>query len=107
MGKYFLHRGDTLIQTGECPDGEEGAQGSGVLGIGEPPPNLQYPAPPKRTYVIERAQEYPPLTDYIDAQVKKASSDPVVRVEGKAQERTYIEACLAVKEKYPKNKQGQ
>ena len=39
-----------------------------------------------------RAEEYPPMADYLDAKVK---GDDV-------QEQTYIDACLAVKVKYPK-----
>lgn len=39
-----------------------------------------------------RAEEYPPMADYLDAKVK---GDAV-------QEQTYIDACLAVKAKYPK-----
>lgn len=43
-------------------------------------------------YDTLRAQEYPPLEDYLDAVVK---SDPV-------QMQSYIDACLAVKAKHPK-----
>lgn len=39
-----------------------------------------------------RAAEYPPITDYIDGVVKGDS----------AQVQAYIDACLAVKAKYPK-----
>jgi hypothetical protein len=39
-----------------------------------------------------RAKEYPPVTDYLDAVVK---GDLV-------QQQAYIDACLAVKAKYPK-----
>ena len=39
-----------------------------------------------------RAESYPPMADYLDAKVK---NDIV-------QERVYIDACLAVKAKYPK-----
>lgn len=39
-----------------------------------------------------RAEDYPPMADYLDAKVK---GDTV-------QEQTYIDACLAVKTKYPK-----
>jgi tRNA A37 N6-isopentenylltransferase MiaA len=40
-----------------------------------------------------RALEYPPITDYLDGVVKGDH----------AQIETYIEACLAVKKKYPKD----
>jgi uncharacterized protein (UPF0297 family) len=39
-----------------------------------------------------RAKEYPPITDYIDGVVKG----------DQAQIQAYIDACLAVKAKYPK-----
>ena len=43
-------------------------------------------------YSTLRAAEYPPITDYIDGIVKGDT----------AQVQAYIDACLAVKEKYPK-----
>lgn len=39
-----------------------------------------------------RAKEYPPVTDYLDAVVKGDIE----------QQQAYIDACLAVKDKYPK-----
>jgi hypothetical protein len=39
-----------------------------------------------------RKEEYPPMADYLDAKVKGDAE----------QEQTYIDACLAVKAKYPK-----
>ena len=47
---------------------------------------------PIPTYQQLRAAEYPPMADYLDAIVK---GDEV-------QKQTYIDACLAVKAKYPK-----
>jgi hypothetical protein len=44
------------------------------------------------TYKVLRAAEYPPITDYIDGIVKGDN----------AQVQAYIDACLAVKNKYPK-----
>ena len=46
-----------------------------------------------RTYAEKRAAEYPPIADYMDAIVK---GDDV-------QKQAYIDACLAVKAKYPKS----
>lgn len=46
----------------------------------------------KEAYKELRAKEYPPITDYIDGIVKGDN----------AQVQAYIDACLAVKEKYPK-----
>jgi hypothetical protein len=43
-------------------------------------------------YIAKRAAEYPPMTDYLDAVVKGDT----------AQQQAYIDACLAVKAKYPK-----
>jgi hypothetical protein len=43
-------------------------------------------------YQRQRAAEYPPITDYIDGIVKG----------DEAQVQAYIDACLAVKAKYPK-----
>jgi len=43
-------------------------------------------------YKRDRAKEYPPITDYIDGIVKGDN----------AQVQEYIDACLAVKAKYPK-----
>lgn len=45
-----------------------------------------------RAYISKRASEYPPITDYIDGVVKG----------DQAQIQAYIDACLAVKAKYPK-----
>lgn len=44
-----------------------------------------------------RAAEYPPMTDYLDGIVKG----------DQAQVQAYIDACLAVKAKYPKPSEGQ
>lgn len=55
-----------------------------------------------QAYIAQRAAEYPPMQDYIDAQVKKVSSDPATREAGLAQEAAYMAACVAIKTKYPK-----
>lgn len=44
------------------------------------------------SYRTQRASEYPPMSDYLDGIVKGDT----------AQVQTYIDACLAVKAKYPK-----
>jgi hypothetical protein len=46
----------------------------------------------RHAYKGKRAAEYPDLTDYIDGIVKG----------DKAQVQAYIDACLAIKAKYPK-----
>ena len=43
-------------------------------------------------YKVKRATEYPPYTDYLDGIVKGDN----------AQVQAYIDACLEVKNKYPK-----
>jgi hypothetical protein len=45
-----------------------------------------------KAYQQKRANEYPPITDYLDGIVKN----------DQAQVQAYIDACLAVKAKYPK-----
>jgi hypothetical protein len=45
-----------------------------------------------KQYQRDRAAEYPPVTDYLDGIVKGDT----------AQVQAYIDACLAVKAKYPK-----
>jgi len=44
------------------------------------------------SYIAKRAAEYPPIADYLDGIVKG----------DQAQVQAYIDACLAVKTKYPK-----
>lgn len=46
----------------------------------------------KTEYQRQRAAEYPPMADYLDGIVKG----------DQAQVQVYIDACLAVKAKYPK-----
>lgn len=57
-------------------------------------------------YKDRRFAEYPPGREYLDAKVKQGSPDPATAAEGRAQERAYIEACLAVKAKYPRPPTG-
>ena len=45
-----------------------------------------------QAYIAKRQAEYPPMADYLDAIVKGDT----------AQQQAYIDACLAVKAKYPK-----
>jgi len=46
----------------------------------------------KSGYIIKRQSEYPPMSDYLDGIVKGDQT----------QVQAYIDACLAVKAKYPK-----
>lgn len=56
------------------------------------PTITDYPQPSAPTYQELRAAEYPPMADYLDAVVKGDV----------AQQQAYIDACLAIKAKYPK-----
>lgn len=60
------------------------------------------PVAPVPTYDQLRVAEYPPYTEYLDAQVKLGSGDLALATEGQRQLDAYVSACLAVKEKYPK-----
>lgn len=53
-------------------------------------------------YAPLRANEYPPMSDYIDAQVKKSSVDPAMQEAGLLQEQEYLAKCLQIKATYPK-----
>lgn len=59
-------------------------------------------AAPETPYTQLRAAEYPPMADYLDAQVKLNSGDEALIAEGQAQLDAYVAACMAVKSKYPK-----
>lgn len=53
-------------------------------------------------YIKLRANAYPSILEYIDAQVKKSSSDQSVVEQGVLQEEKYFADCLLVKQQYPK-----
>jgi hypothetical protein len=59
--------------------------------IPTPEPEIES-EPIELTYAQKRGREYPPITDYIDG-VVKGDQDQI---------QAYIDACLAVKAKYPK-----
>lgn len=59
----------------------------GVTGV------VPVPVMPEETWEDKRIAEYPPITEYIDGVVKGDN----------AQVQAYIDACLAVKAKYPKS----
>lgn len=54
------------------------------------------------TYYEKRASEYPDFREYLDAVVKINSGNESLINEGKQQIQKYYDACLKVKEKYPK-----
>lgn len=45
MGKFYIYKGNTLLQTGECPDGHEQFQATdgALVGLGIPPESLEIP----------------------------------------------------------------
>ena len=53
-------------------------------------------------YRILRTPLYPPITDYIDAQVKLSSNNPVMVTKGQQEITLYNTCSLAVKERFPK-----
>ena len=65
---------------------------AGCVEITEEEANALRPKPPQPTYADLRRAEYPPITDYIDGIVKG----------DQAQIDAYVNSCLAVKAKYPK-----
>lgn len=62
----------------------------------------QAPLEPEKTYSQKRLEAYPPMSEYLDAQVKLASDDPQIQTQGQAQLDAYVTACLLVKEQFPK-----
>ena len=81
---------DSLDFASNLVDGENGGSIGDTYENGQfikPVPVVEIP-----DYRIQRAAEYPPMADYLDGVVKN----------DQAQVQTYIDACLAVKAKYPK-----
>lgn len=54
-------------------------------------------------YPLKRMAAYPDFRDFIDAEVKIHSGNAELAAEGQQQLAGYIEACLAVKARFPKN----
>lgn len=65
---------------------------AGSVQISDAEADALKPKPPAPTYAELRSAEYPDFRDYLDGIVKG----------DQAQVQTYIDACLAVKAKYPK-----
>ena len=55
-----------------------------------------------KNIVAKRGSEYPPIGDWIDAQVKIASGDPDLIAEGEAQKAAHVVVGLKVKTDNPK-----
>jgi hypothetical protein len=59
--------------------------------------------PPSHSYSILRNQNYPNISEYLDAKVKQTSTDPNIVLEGQQQETDYLNKCLNIKEQFPKD----
>jgi hypothetical protein len=95
--KYAIIENNTVVNiaVAEQPLADNWIE-AGSAAIGDTYENGQFSKPvpvvDPLAYQAERAAEYPPMTDYIDGIVKG----------DQAQVQAYIDACLAVKAKYPK-----
>ena len=56
----------------------------------------------EKNYHIPRAKTYPPIHEFIDAEVKIHSDDPDLQKQGEEQKKQYLENCLKVKAEFPK-----
>jgi hypothetical protein len=95
--KYAIIENNTVVNiaVAEQPLADNWIE-AGTAAIGDTYENGQFirpePVVDPLAYQAERAAEYPPMADYIDGIVKG----------DQAQVQAYIDACLAVKAKYPK-----
>lgn len=91
--RYFKHKNSGEVYAGtEAPSGI-----SGLVEINEEEARAEAEKKTQKAfselpYDQKRKREYPPIEDYIDAIVKGDD----------AQLQNYIDACIAVKAKYPK-----
>jgi hypothetical protein len=92
-GVFLFPAGAVDAPTPTVPEGKRAKwNGAWVLeDIPQPEPEPD-PEPVELTYDQKRAMEYPPMADYLDGIVKGDTE----------QVQAYIDACLAVKAKYPK-----
>lgn len=90
-GVFLVPRDAVDAELPSAPDGTRAKWNNGwefePLPVPEPEPE-----PEPLTYAQLRSSEYPPMEDYLDGVVKG----------DQAQIQAYIDACLAVKAKYPK-----
>lgn len=99
MSRFAIIEGGTVANIVEAEAdfaAEQGWIDAGSAGIGDTYANGEFIAPTPvvdpLAYQTQRAAAYPPMADYIDGIVKG----------DEAQVQAYIDACLAVKAKYPK-----
>jgi hypothetical protein len=100
----YLNQNNISLNVGDFKTGQPDGQEDQVLhwgtNLGTQPTQAQLDsawatkvaADDAAAYATKRASEYPPMADYLDGIVKG----------NQAQVQTYIDACLAVKAKYPK-----
>jgi hypothetical protein len=93
-GVFLLPAGAIDVLPPVVPEGKRAKwDGDWVFeDIPSPPPPVPPLPDPEPTYVEKRAEEYPPMADYLDGIVKN----------DQAQIAKYIADCLAIKAKYPK-----
>jgi hypothetical protein len=87
-----MHTTQVNVSTGEIVQIEYTAQEQADYEIKKAASDAEEAALALTAYKAKRAAEYPPIADYIDGVVKG----------DQAQIQAYIDACLAVKAKYPK-----
>lgn len=99
MARFAVIEGGKVVNIVEADADFAAANGwveAGDAGVGCSYENGQFvhpvPTPDPLEYQRLRAAEYPPMADYLDGIVKG----------DQAQVQAYIDACLAVKAKYPK-----
>jgi len=92
-GVFLFPAGAVDAPTPTVPEGQKAKWNNGWVLEDIPEPETEpEPEPIELTYDQKRAMEYPPMADYLDGIVKGDTE----------QVQTYIDACLAVKVKYPK-----
>jgi hypothetical protein len=90
-GVFLFPARSVDVPTPTVPEGKR-AKWNGAWVLEDIPQPDPEPEPVELTYADKRAMEYPPMADYLDGIVKGDTE----------QVQTYIDACLAVKVKYPK-----
>jgi hypothetical protein len=92
-GVFLFPAGAVDAPTPTVTEGQRAKWNNGWVLEDIPEPETEpEPEPIELTYDQKRAMEYPPMADYLDGIVKGDTE----------QVQTYIDACLAVKVKYPK-----
>jgi len=95
--KYHVVKDGYVIASGESHEDhiENVLTYGGELRMGEAPSGLSPPPNPEKTYSQKRREEYPPISDFIDAMYWKERGDDSKYV-------AYLNQCDEVKKKFPK-----